>query len=346
MTYEIMHNETPVAQIDTQGSCRILSNKFMPFNLYLEEADNLTNNLSNFYFWCANRIMPSNRQYADIILKSLSMTSKKPAQIALQCHCLSLTDVYWVCTSNESITFKEINLYDNYSENPLIDASLLGKQVTLQSLKGIEKDLSTNGCFPKAWIGNTLLKGGDTTTVRNEILASKICQCFQCNQVIYEEGRYKGELVSISNLFTSKRYSIVSKEAFDTYAVNHDIDPIKYILSLDAYSYYMMNILDYLIGNTDRHWGNWGFLIDNNTNTPISLHPLMNFNQAFNAYDSIEGSNCLTTPIPMTQKEAAIEAVKKIGLNQISPIKPNWFQNDQQKYEMFLKRLSILKSIL
>ena len=48
----------------------------------------------------------------------------------------------------------------------------------------------------------------------------------------------------------------------------------------------------------------------------------------------------------MTQKEAAIEAVKKTGLNQISPIKPNWFQNDQQKYEMFLKRLSILKSIL
>lgn len=22
--------------------------------------------------------------------------------------------------------------------------------------------------------------------------------------------------------------------------------------------YYMMNIVDYLVGNTDRHWGNWG----------------------------------------------------------------------------------------
>lgn len=94
MTYEIMHNETLVAQIGTQGSCHILSKKFMPFKLYLEETDNDSNNLSNFYFWCANRIIPSNRQYADIILKSLSMTSKKPAQIALQCHCLSLTDFY------------------------------------------------------------------------------------------------------------------------------------------------------------------------------------------------------------------------------------------------------------
>lgn len=341
-----MHSETPVAQIGTQGSCRILSKKFMPFNLYLEETDDPTNNLLNFYFWCANRIIPSNRQYADIILKSLSMTSKEPAQIALRYHCLSLTDVYWVRTSNESITFKEINLYDNHSENPLIDASLLGKQITLQSLKGIEKDLSTDGCFPKACLGNKLLKGGNPIAVKNEILASKICQCFQCSQVIYEESKYKGELVSISNIFTSKKYSIVSKEAFDIYTINHDIDPIKHILSLDAHSYYMMNILDYLIGNTDRHWGNWGFLIDNQTNAPISLHPLMDFNQAFTAYDSIEGANCLTTTTPMTQKEAAIEAVQKIGLNQINPINPNWFQHDQQKYEMFLKRLSILKEVI
>lgn len=341
MTYQILHKEAPVAQIDTQGYCYILSKKFMPFNLYLEETDDPKNNLSNFYFWCANRTLPSNRQYKDVILKSLNLTTKEPAQIALLCHCLSLTDVYWVRNSNESITFQDINLYDNYSENLLIDASLLGKQITLQSLKGAIKDLSTDGCFPKAWLKNTLLKAGNPIAVKNEIIASKICQCFQCSQVIY-----KGELVSISNLFTSKEYSIVSKEAFDIYAVNHDINPIEYILSLDAYSYYMMNILDYLTGNTDRHWGNWGFLIDNQTNTPISLHPLMDFNQAFTAYDSIEGANCLTTPIPMTQKEAAIEAVQKIGLNQISSINPNWFQHDQQKYEMFLTRLSTLKSIL
>ena len=100
-------------------------------------------------------------------------------------------------------------------------------------------------------------------------------------------------------------------------------------------------IIDF--GNTDRHWGNWGFLIDNSTNEPISLHPLMDFNQSFNAYNSIEGANCQTTSVPMTQKEAAIEAVKKIGLNQIRPINPNWFHKEQQKYEMLLKRLSILK---
>ena len=37
----------------------------------------------------------------------------------------------------------------------------------------------------------------------------------------------------------------------------------------------MMNIIDYLTGNTDRHWGNWGLLIDNRTNQPVRLHDLI-----------------------------------------------------------------------
>ena len=64
---------------------------------------------------------------------------------------------------------------------------------------------------------------------------------------------------------TSRQYSIVSREAFEIYAVNQGINPAAYILELDSHSYYMMNILDYLVGNTDRHWGNWGFLVDNET---------------------------------------------------------------------------------
>ena len=50
----------------------------------------------------------------------------------------------------------------------------------------------------------------------------------------------------------------MSREAFEINAVNHEIDAMKYILELDGYSYHMMNILDYLTGNTDRHWGKLG----------------------------------------------------------------------------------------
>lgn len=79
----------------------------------------------------------------------------------------------------------------------------------------------------------------------------------------------------------------------------------------------MMNILYYLVGNTDRHWKNWGLLVDNETNKPVRLHDLMDFNRAFQQYDTMDGANCLTVgKRHLSQREAAMEAVGKIGLNQ------------------------------
>ena len=114
------------------------------------------------------------------------------------------------------------------------------------------------------------------------------------------------------------------------------------ILDKDAYAYYSMNIIDYLIGNTDRHWGNWGVWVDNRTNKMMGLHPLMDFNKAFTAYDTIEGAICQTSPERLSQKEAAVEAVKQIGLNQIADVKPEWFNNNEW-YAMFNQRLDVLR---
>ena len=70
--------------------------------------------------------------------------------------------------------------------------------------------------------------------------------------------RKRGETVTESRIVTSKKYSIVSKMAFDVYACNHDIDTLEFCKQLDPVTYYGMNILDYLTGNTDRHPENWG----------------------------------------------------------------------------------------
>lgn len=136
-------------------------------------------------------------------------------------------------------------------------------------------------CFPKAWRrtaqGFQLLKDGGQEAVAREILASRICRCFDVAQVLYEEGTFDGEKVSVSENMTSPAISIASMEALSIWLANHDKDVEKYVLSLDRHGYYMMNVIDYLVGNTDRHWGNWGVLVDTRTNRPLSLHPLMDF---------------------------------------------------------------------
>ena len=68
----------------------------------------------------------------------------------------------------------------------------------------------------------------------------------------------------------------------------------------------------------------------------------MDFNKAFTAYDSLEGAVCQTSPARLSQKEAAVEAVKQIGLNQIADIKPEWFKNNDW-WAMFNRRLDVLR---
>lgn len=355
--YEIMHMDRRVAKISDSGQCKIYYKSFMPYNLYLEEADEidtLVNNITNFNYWCATRVLTLDRKYAKEILNSIGMlqavTDKERAKIALSYRCASLTDVFWVKMKKEKILFSEVNLYENHLDNTFIDIALRGRQQYTVQNESLARDLSTNGCFPKAWQriqeGFRLLKGGGADAVERELLASQICRCFDVSQVLYERDYFDGEKVSVSSNITSKEYSIVSMESFEVYAVNHDRNTKKYILSLDKHNYYMMNIVDYLIGNTDRHWGNWGVLVRNSNNKPIRLYDLMDFNQAFNSYDNMEGSNCQTMfGEHLNQKEAAIRSVEKIGLNQIREVNKDVFNELPQFYEMFCKRLELLKSI-
>ena len=140
---------------------------------------------------------------------------------------------------------------------------------------------------------------------------------------------------------TSQRYSLVTYAAYDVYCTNHDWNTLDKILELDDHGYYMMNILDYLVGNTDRHWENWGLLVDNETNKPVRLHDLMDFNRAFQQYDTLDGANCLTVgKRNLSQREAAMEAVDIIGLNQIYTIDKSIFENHKVENKLFEKRMN------
>ena len=337
-SYAIMQFERHVATIRSDGSCTIYYPRFMPYNLYLEKAEDQDlgariNNLNNFYYWCSTRLLTLDRVYAKEILNSLGMkqavTDRERAEIAISYHALCLTDVFWVRELREHVKYTEINLYDHSLSDAFVDVALRGQALTAENAALINQadsaaDLSTVGVAPKAWIrrgGNfLLLKDGSTKEVEAELVASQIARCFDVKQVLYERGNYDGKAVSKSQLMTSKERSIVSAEYVSVYADNHDTTLMDIVLRNDPHGYYMMNIVDYLVGNTDRHWGNWGFWVDNANNKLEKLHPLMDFNRSFRSYDSLEGARCLTAMGTISQKDAAVEAVKAIGLCQINSL--------------------------
>lgn len=357
--YFIMHNENRVASVRSDGRCRIYSRRLMPYNLYLDDAEDLDtrlNNLSNFLYWCASRILTLDRKYAKEILNSLgkkqAVTDRDRAEIAISYHALSLTDVFWVRQHRESVKFADINLYSHSLSDSFVDVSLRGKNLTAENAELLNPldaagDVATQGVAPKAWIRREgrfyLIKDGERRDVEAELLASRILDCFDVDHVRYFAQNYNGLKVSCSEMITSLQRSIVAIEYIDIYAQNNDLDFYKMVIGLDPQGYYSMNIMDYLVGNTDRHWSNWGVWVDNRNNKITGLHPLMDFNKSFSAYDSVDGAICQTAPGKVSQKSAAIEAVRIIGLNQIAEVQEDWFEN-KDDWQMFNKRLAVLKS--
>ena len=356
--FTIMHKDRKVAAIREDGTCTIYAPSFMPYNLYLETADDLDtrlNNLNNFYYWCSSRVLTLDRRFAKEILNSIgakqAATDRDRAAIAISYHGLSLTDVYWIKFSRENVSFADLSLFRHSLSGAFADVSLNGRSLTVQNAELLKPndaagDIGTQGVAPKAWIRENgtfyLLKNGDERDVKAELLASKIARCFQAESVAYEPSTFEGKPVSRSRIITSEDASLVSMEAVDVYCVNHGLDRDAFVLKKDAFAYHMMNLIDYLVGNTDRHWGNWGFLVSNDTNKLEKLYPLMDFNKSFLAYDTIDGARCQTSSRKLSQREAAIEAVRAVGLNQIVEIKPEWFE-DAAQWQMFCRRLGVIK---
>ena len=352
--YILMHGSREVAGLTEGGACEILCPDFMPYSLYLEEQNDMdgrVQNMINFYAWCSSRTLTLDRQYIKEILNSIgatqAATDQDRAKIALSYHCLSLTDIYWVRQEEETVTWEELNLYENHLSNAFVDLSLRGKQMTATN-RELAPDLSTSGCFPKAWVrredGFFLLKDGGADAVEREVLASRVCRCFDCSQVLYEQEWFEGQPVSVSRIFTDPKRGIVTREAFEIYAANHDLDAAAFIKKMDPEGYYSMYLLDYLTGNTDRHWGNWGFLVDHADNRLLCLHPLMDFNRAFTAYDQPDGGVFLPEfSRHISQREAALEAVRAIGWPQIRDMEPEWFAGHRDWYEMLTRRMELLR---
>lgn len=87
-------------------------------------------------------------------------------------------------------------------------------------------------------------------------------------------------------------------------------------------------------------------MVDNETNQPIRLHDLMDFNRAFQQYDTLDGANCLTVgKRHLSQREAAIEAVRAIGLNQNRNIEEKTLHKYEMIKKMFLRRMKIVTKL-
>ncbi len=244
--------------------------------------------------WLKRRTIPKNRAYVHNLLSKCGLSLNRPLGIIRVSKGLSLNDCYWVVEEGFYGTFADYNLYDNRFSQVLSLIAFTGYGSSVRTSLASCPEFTTNGMLPKCWRrvdGKIKLYKGGTTGASNtgkepysEYYATQVAAALGIDVVHYNLTKWRGELCSVCELFTSKEFSflpvgrVIASGGMKAVRAYYERLGAKFLKALDD-----MVLLDALIFNTDRHFGNFGFLVNNKTNKIVAPAPLFDHgNSLFN----------------------------------------------------------------
>jgi len=240
-------------------------------------------------YWINRRSVPVNRHHMEAMLGALNL--EKPFDVMRYSHALSLNDTFWIKEEAENLTFSDINLYDNKFDEALGWIAFTGLPSHI-SRNLSTPELTTAGMLPKFWqrIGIediVLVKGGTSGYSNagyepyNEVCAHIIAKHLGIETIPYDLDQVNGKIVSISKLFTSKEAALMTGEEYLDFKSDlpgyRSLDDLLSFMGedgLDDKPFYEMCFLDYIIENYDRHLNNWGFTLNNQSQTISGFAPI------------------------------------------------------------------------
>lgn len=286
MSYLLKQYNTPLLEfeyIETIDSVKveILKNYNKDFLLPLD-CDPTDDSL---YRWLKKRTIPANRAYVQNFLARNGLNEKDTKGILDICKGLSLNDSYWVVDSNFDGLFEDYNLYDNNFSRVLSYIAFTGYGSYVGTTFRSSPEFTTGGMLAKCWRrinGKVLLYKTGTEGFANsgmepysEFYAHQIAEHLGLRNVAYSISRWHEKICSTCELFTSKDISYISAgRLIQGGGIEKDLEYYKELGEKYYNDLVDMFVFDALICNEDRHLGNFGFLIDNKTNTIIDTAPL------------------------------------------------------------------------
>ena len=329
MIYELRHFNTPILKFsaDEESSEPNVEIKWVTKNTSLLPLD-LELNEDGLFKWLKHRTIPSNRAYVRTLLSKCGLNLNRPLNIIKVSKGLSLNDCYWIVEEGFEGKFEDFNLYDNHLSRVLAGIAFTGYGSSIRSSLASSPEFTTNGMLPKCWRrikGKIYLYKGGTTGASNtgmepysEFYAHQVAQAMEIDSVPYNICKWKGELCSYCEIFTSKDYSFVPVgkivKTGGMTAVREFYKNLgkEYVKALDD-----MIVLDALICNTDRHYGNFGFLVNNKTNKIVAPAPLFDHGNSlynFAGRDDLESYDAFSqyadTLLPCVYDDFILEAKK------------------------------------
>ncbi len=369
MIYTLRHFDTPLvrfsAEHGAEASIRILwadenHKELLPLDFH-RQVD-----VERLEAWLRHRTIPRNRAYVNVILASQGLSLNRPMDVIRLSKGLSLNDCHWVTEEGFDGTFSQFNLYDNKFSRVLGEIAFTGYGSDNCSRISSSPEFTTNGMLPKCWRRQNgvirLYKGGTEGASNtgnepySEYYASQIAETLGVNAVSYSLAKWKGRLCSTCDLFTSKNVSfipvgrLVAKGGMTAVRAYCETLGGPFANALNE-----MIVFDSVICNTDRHFGNFGFMVDSHANRITAPAPLFDHGNSLfslaplDAFENLDAMRkYVRTLQPCVYDDFIDEAKAVISHAQRNALRKllNFKFKRNQRYNLGAKRLTMVERIV
>lgn len=302
MRYQLMNKDVVVAVYE---ETKVLDN--FKYGLVSQEDSYLPHGFTDINDWIDGRQIAKHRNSIEKLMRELGLNTRH--DFIGMARCLSLTDTFWMKREDEGISWDDVSLYRNPFDDVIARIAFDGTGMYGRQNSPASPEYATSGSFAKCWIreGNdiSLLKRGSSGYANagfepySEVLASDLLEVAGIDHVSYTLVKYHKKLASKCPLFTSEDVGFVSAHRFFDGPFNVE-DMLDFCERHGAEeSFREMVVMDAVMANVDRHAGNYGFLVSNDTGEVLRMAPLFDQNMAvlpmmmehddFNEYVSMIG---------------------------------------------------------
>lgn len=243
--------------------------------------------------WLENRPAAKHRRHIRELMKQCGCDTVR-GYIDIM-HATSLNDTFWVKDAASDLRWEDVSLYTNEFDDVVARVAFDGN-----GLYGIQfsptrlsPELETSGNYPKCWVRRDgdilLLKAGSEGYANaggepySEKFVSDLLDVLGYEHVSYSLERFHGKLATSCSAFTSEETGFIPVSSYmieKGYAGSLS-DIIRSMEETGCLSvFFHMLAVDAVCVNTDRHIGNFGFLVDNDDGRIRGMAPIFDHNLA------------------------------------------------------------------
>lgn len=285
--YELMNKDVVVATVEERESYDDYS-----YNIVEQFDDYLPYGSTTMDDWIDDRQIAKHRTSIQRLMVELGINNRRGFIDMVRC--VSLTDTFWMRREGSDLAWDDVSLYRNSFDDVVARIAFDGAGMYGRQFSSTSPEFGTSGSFDKCWLreedGPHLIKRGSSGYANagfepySEKLCSDILEAAGVDHVPYSLRTYHKKLASDCPLFTSEELGFVPMIRF--FAGRFDVDDVLTFAAEHGGEepFRQMVVMDAVCANVDRHAGNYGFLVRNDTGEVVRMAPLFDQNMALLPY--------------------------------------------------------------